>query len=253
MYFFSPILSPLLIFYLHLFFALSFFLSLSLSLPGALGLQITIKTNLKVVNFLDLTLDLNSGQHSPFRKPNDIAVYIHRSSNHLPSILRNIPASTSRRITGTSSDETAFNQAGPLHNVALKASGCSEEIHFLSECKAGKRTADGQKWKRNVVWFNPPYSHDVKTLIGKWFLGVVSKHFPPGSKLHTIFNRHTVKVSYSCMQNDAQIIKSINHCVLNSDSRPPPPPPPPAEEERLCNCHKTTALLTGINPLRITP
>ena len=81
--------------------------------------------------------------------------------------------------------------------------------------------ADGQKRKRIVVWFNSPYSQNVKTQISKRFLGLVSKHFPPCSNLHKIFNRHTVKVSYSCTQNVAQIVKSHNHCVLNNDSRRP--------------------------------
>ena len=36
-----------------------------------LGLKITVQTNLKVVDYLDVTLDLVTGSHRPFRKPND--------------------------------------------------------------------------------------------------------------------------------------------------------------------------------------
>ena len=43
-----------------------------------LGLRITIDCNLKVTNFLDITLNLNNGEYSPYRKPNDRPVYIHR-------------------------------------------------------------------------------------------------------------------------------------------------------------------------------
>ena len=39
-----------------------------------LGLRLTIDDNLKVTNFLDLTLNLNTGTHQPYRKPNDTPI-----------------------------------------------------------------------------------------------------------------------------------------------------------------------------------
>ena len=51
------------------------------------------------------------------------------------------------------------------------------------------------------MWFNPPYSKSVKTNIGKNFSHLLVKHFPINNKMHTIFNKNTVKVSYSCMKN----------------------------------------------------
>ena len=42
------------------------------------------------------------------------------------------------------------------------------------------------------------------------FLQLIDRHFPPANKLHKIFNRSTVKVSYSCTQNISQIIKGHN-------------------------------------------
>ena len=49
-------------------------------------LSITIEVNLKVVNFLDITLDLNSGVYKPYMKPNDNPIYIHTKSNHPPAM-----------------------------------------------------------------------------------------------------------------------------------------------------------------------
>ena len=40
-------------------------------------LQITIETNLKCTDFLDVTFDLATGIYYPFRKPNDTPLYIH--------------------------------------------------------------------------------------------------------------------------------------------------------------------------------
>ena len=46
----------------------------------------------------------------------------------------------------------------------------------------------------------------MKTNIGKNFLQLLVKHFPANSKMHKIFNKNTVKVSYSCLKNMDSII-----------------------------------------------
>ena len=58
--------------------------------------------------------------------------------------------------------------------------------------------------KRKTFWFNPPYNQYVSTNIAKIFLKLVDKrtHW-----LHKIFNRNTIKVSYSYMSNVQQLIK----------------------------------------------
>ena len=48
------------------------------------GLNITIQTNLKIVNFLDVTFNLNNATYYPYRKPNDHPLYINVESNHPP-------------------------------------------------------------------------------------------------------------------------------------------------------------------------
>ena len=57
------------------------------------GLKITIEANKKIVDFLDVTLDLNSGKYMPYSKPNNTPQYVHSKSNHPPGILKNIPES----------------------------------------------------------------------------------------------------------------------------------------------------------------
>ena len=59
----------------------------------------------------------------------------------------------------------------------------------------------------------------MKTKIGETFLCSVTKHFPAGSKLHKIFNRGTMKISYSCTPNMATLIKCHNVCVCNPAAR----------------------------------
>ena len=68
---------------------------------------------------------------------------------------------------------------------------------------------------RKVIWFNPPYSQNVKTNIGKLFIKFVRKHFPNNSKYHKIFNLNTLKLSYCHTTNVGNIIKQHNSKVLD--------------------------------------
>ncbi len=73
------------------------------------GLKITAEANLHVVNFLDVTFDLNNGKFKPYRKPNDDPLYINRHSNHPPSIIKQLPTSINKRISALSADEQNFS------------------------------------------------------------------------------------------------------------------------------------------------
>ena len=74
-----------------------------------------------------------------------------------------------------------------------------------------------RKGTRKIIWFNTPFSSNVKTNVTKMFLQLIDTHFPPTNKLHKIFNRNTVKVSYSCTQNTSQIIKGDNKKVSKTN------------------------------------
>ena len=53
-------------------------------------LNIVIKCNLKIVDYLDVTLNLLNNTYKPFSKPNNEINYIHKESNHPPSIIKQI-------------------------------------------------------------------------------------------------------------------------------------------------------------------
>ena len=57
---------------------------------------------------------------------------------------------------------------------------------------------------------NPPFSRNVTTNVAQRFLNLLDIHFPKSNKLHKIFNRNTVKVSYCCTENLSSIIKTHN-------------------------------------------
>ena len=60
------------------------------------GLNISISTNQKICNFLDVTLNLTDGTHYPYRKPNNETLYIDTNANHPPTIIKHLPAAIDR-------------------------------------------------------------------------------------------------------------------------------------------------------------
>ena len=50
----------------------------------------------------------------------------------------------------------------------------------------------------------------MKTNLGRRFLNIVDRCFPKNHPLHKIFNRHTLKLSYSCRPNMKTITLSHN-------------------------------------------
>ena len=48
-------------------------------------LEITAESNQKIVNYLDVTLNLQDGTFRPYHKPDDQMQYVHLESNHPPS------------------------------------------------------------------------------------------------------------------------------------------------------------------------
>jgi hypothetical protein len=115
------------------------------------GLKITAEVNHHVLNFLDLTLDLKNETFSPFRKPNDDTLYVDNRSNHPPSIINHIPSSINKRISSLFSDQASLIL---LH-------------HFTN-----------RRRRRNIIWFNLPFSKTIQTNVCRNFLQLIGKHFP---------------------------------------------------------------------------
>ena len=88
-----------------------------------MGLKITVEANKKVVNFLDVTLDLSKDSYSPYIKPNNPLLYVKKDSNHPPSIIKNIPESVNKRLSELSKNEIVFNEAAKVYQRALDEAG----------------------------------------------------------------------------------------------------------------------------------
>ena len=191
------------------------------------GLKIDIQCNLKVVDYLDITFNLNDGTHKPYNKPNNKPLYIHVDSNHPSNIIKQIPNSISTRISNNSSNEMVFNDAAPYYNDILQSCGYSQKLKFTPPVINEKANNKKRKRSRKVIWFNPPFDKSVETNVGKIFLNLVSKHFPNDHRYHKIFNSNTIKVSYSCMENMEKIIKKHNSNITKNNTN---------EKREHCNC-----------------
>ena len=131
------------------------------------NLSITCETNLKTVNFLDVTLNLTTAKYQPYNKPDNNPLYINILSNHPPNMIENLPENISKRINTLSADETTFNKSKDLYNNALAESGFKYKITFQKQENTCTITNNTKKRKRKIIWFNPPFSLNVSTNIGK--------------------------------------------------------------------------------------
>ena len=190
------------------------------------NLEIVIQCNMKVVNYLDVTLDLNSGTFQPYHKPDSEINYVHKQSNHPPSIVKQIPLSIQTRLSNLSSNEEIFRTATPFYEEALKRSGYDHKFEFTPTPQQPRPAS--QQRKRKIIWFNPPFNSNLSTNIGRFFLNLIKKHFPKEHRYHKIFNKNTVKISYSCMPNVTATINMHNKKVLSKQQTPP--------NQKTCNC-----------------
>ena len=128
------------------------------------------------MDFLDVTLNLTTGKHMPYTKPNNTPLYIHTKSNHPPVIIKNIPESINKRLSDISSDKESFDRAAIPYQRALEHSGYNYKLKFQPSTSPSN-TSQKQKRQRNITWYNPPYSKNVATNIGKTFLQILDEEF----------------------------------------------------------------------------
>ena len=188
-------------------------------------LKIEINSNLKYINFLDATFNLNDNSYKPFSKTNVIPTHINVCSNHSTAIvkflMRLILDLTEYHFLKT------FNNHKEFYNKTILNSGYKNELKNLETNRhhnnrsnniGNNRTNNNTNMdneiskninknrRRNIIWFNPPY---IK--IGKYFLGLMNKHFKDDNPLGKIINKNHVKISYSCTNNISKINKTTSN------------------------------------------
>ena len=171
---------------------------------------------------------MKNESYQPFTKPNHTPMYVNKMSNHPPSILKNIPLSVNDRLSRLSSSKEKFDAAAEPYQKALDESSYNHQLQFkdLTTCLTSEPKRNRTR-SRRVTYFNPPFSLNVKTNIGKQFLDLI-RNFPKNSPLHQIINTNTIKLSYrTCKNMESELARHNNLLLQNEDDQPPPP---------RCNC-----------------
>ena len=96
-------------------------------------MKVTIETNIKKCDFLDVFLDLESGLHKPFTKVNQKPIYVHKDSNHPESIKKTNTSMVASRLSNLSSNEEVFLSEISIYKEALKSSGYANPYNFCNK------------------------------------------------------------------------------------------------------------------------
>ena len=74
------------------------------------NLKITAETGSRITDYLYVTLNLTENTYKPYRKDDQLPVYIHKKSNHPPMIKKNLPTMIERRISDRCSNKELFEK-----------------------------------------------------------------------------------------------------------------------------------------------
>ena len=87
------------------------------------GLDVIIECTMKLVNYLDVTFNLNDGTYRPYKKLDNIIQYRHFESNHPPNITQQIPKPIEKHLSQLSSNEEIVNESATFYEEKLHQSG----------------------------------------------------------------------------------------------------------------------------------
>ena len=73
-------------------------------------LNLAVKTNLKVADFLDTHFEVVQDIQQPYKKRNNEPLYINKNSNHPQTFRKQIPKAISKRISDISSSKEIYDQ-----------------------------------------------------------------------------------------------------------------------------------------------
>ena len=138
-----------------------------------------------------------------------------------------------------------FNIINKDYDDALTSSG--HDRHRLYSHDKSNLNSNNKKIRkpRKIIYFSPPFCNSVKTKIG---LEIVRLQVPKNNKFHRIFNKNTIKISYSCLPNMRNISSSHNKKILEAENK----------TKRTCNFRNKTncpfngeCLLKGVHKAKV--
>ena len=106
-----------------------------------------------------------------------------------------------------------------LYHNASGESGFKHKITFQQQQKTSIVRSETKNRKRKIIWFNPVYSLNFSTNIGKKLLSLLGKHFPKTHQLHKLFSRINVKDSYGSLRGFKRVRTGHTKNKLNGQEK----------------------------------
>ena len=132
--------------------------------------------DLKIADYLDVTLNLYNGTVSPFRKGNQDLRYGDRGSNHANQVFKHIPKGIEHRLSTNSSNKEIVERSKQEYEEALKNGGYGIKLEYRDRGRSN--TQKRRNRPRKILWFNPPYNMEVVNNLGKEFFKLLKSNFP---------------------------------------------------------------------------
>ena len=120
------------------------------------------ESNLRIINDLDVTLNLNDGSFRPCNKPDDIIQYINKEFNHLPNLIKHLPASIGKRLSNNSLDEKIFQESAIYCEDTLNKASYIDKVAYHAPSASNQENKNKNR-QGTVIWFNLPSSKSVTT------------------------------------------------------------------------------------------
>ena len=166
-------------------------------------LDIIVQCNLKITNYLDMTRNLNNGSYSPYRKPTKKPTIFPLIQTTLHQSLKKFHGQLKKDSQFCHHQKIFFRSQPFTMRNAQKTVDIKPSYNINNQMKTIKT-----KRKENVTLFGSIH-HTASQL------KPISEEYPPNHKFVKIFNKNTIKLSYSCMPNIRSKINCHNKKYYN--------------------------------------
>ena len=101
-------------------------------------------------------------------------MYINKQSNHHLNIIADIPKVISKRLASISCNKNIFDRNVDIYQTALRYSGFDGKITYNDQSEQAnnvniEEANQARRREPAFIWYNPPYSTNVKANIVKTF------------------------------------------------------------------------------------
>ena len=165
------------------------------------GLRITIEANKQVINFLDVTFNLNQSTYlgiSHLQSPTlHYSMFTTRATTHRSPQRTFPPASTNN-----------CHHYHPTRHHLTKPPSIPKSTRPKRIPLPPKLRTKQQR--NNILWYNPQFSKNISTNIGHRFLALVDNHFPRDHKLRKNLQSQHHQDQLQLHEQHEQIISNHN-------------------------------------------